>query len=240
MNKIILFFACYCVSVSLLAACPQGDNLYQRSVKASIPFYQNCAVFDNDEEAQVRLGGIYKTGEKNAPKDEIKALLFYHMAADNGNAFAQTELAKMLISMDQNPDQRPKLISYMNQIKSALKGGEEYSFKGEILHPYVLLLLASESADQKWYYPTTKKYSSEAVMLLKRYQLSEEAKKEWLRIASSWKQRKMMETAKEVLSEAEYQTFEKTIFPKQGRADPFLRKQVINNLKEKVDSYLNK
>ena len=48
----------------------------------------------------------------------------------------------------------------------------------------------------------------------------------------------MMETAKEVLSESEYQTFERTLFPKQGKADPFLRKQIINNLKTKVENYL--
>lgn len=238
MNKFVLFFACYCASFSLFAACPQGDSLYQKSVKAAIPVYQNCAVLDNDEEAQVRLGGIYKNGEKNAPQDDIKALLFYHMAADNGNAYAQTELAKMLIAMDQDVVRRPKVISYMKQIKSALKDGDEYSFQGEILHPYVLLLLAAESPEQKWYYATTKKYSSEAAKLLKVYQLSESEKKEWLKVASSWKQRKMMETAKEVLSESEYNTFKKTIYPTKGKADPFLRTQVINNLKEKVERYL--
>ena len=144
----------------------------------------------------------------------------------------------MLIEMDSNPEKRERLASYLRQIKSSLNRAGDYSFKGEILHPFVLLLLASESAEQKWYYSTTVKYSSEAAKIIKEYQLSESKKQELLRAASLWKQRKMMETAKEVLSESEFQTFEKIIFPKQGKADPFLRKQAISNLKTKVENYL--
>ena len=238
MNKFILFLACFFVSTISFSACPQGDSFYSKSVKASIPFYQNCALLENDEESQIRLAGIFKNGEKNAQKNEMKALLFYHLAADNGNAFAQTELAKMLIEMDSNPEKRERLASYLRQIKSSLNRAGDYSFKGEILHPFVLLLLASESAEQKWYYSTTVKYSSEAAKIIKEFQLSESKKQELLRAASLWKQRKMMETAKEVLSESEFQTFEKIIFPKQGKADPFLRKQAISNLKTKVENYL--
>ena len=238
MNKFILFLTSFLVSSSLFAACPQAESMYLKNVKASIPLYQNCAIMENDEESQIRLAGIFKNGEKNAQKNEMKALLFYHLAADNGNAYAQTQLAKMLIEMDTDSEKRKLLVSYLAQIKSALSSSEDYAFKGEVLHPFVLLILASEPAEQKWYYPTTRKYSTEAAELLKSYQLSAEKKQELLKLASLWKQRKMMETAKEVLPESEYQTFEKTIFPKQGKADPFLRKQVINNLKTKVENYL--
>ena len=238
MNKFILLLTSFFVSSTVLAACPQAESMYLKNVNASIPLFQNCAVLENDEDSQIRLAGIFKNGEKNAQKNDMKALLFYHLAADNGNAYAQTQLAKMLIEMDQDAEKRKVLVAYLKQIKSALQTDENYAFKGEILHPFLLLILASEPAEQKWYYPTNRKYSSEAAALLKGYNVSEEKKKELLKSASLWKQRKMMETAKEVLSESEYQTFERTLFPKQGKADPFLRKQIINNLKTKVENYL--
>ena len=238
MNKLVLLSACLFFSMSSYAICKKGDDLYSRSVKSSLPAYEHCALFDNDEDAQVRLGNIYKNGEKNAQKNEMKALLFYHLASDAGNAYAQTELAKIMMQMDADPTKRAVLKSYMDQAKEAFKDSEDYSFKGEVLHPFVLLMLAAEPAEQKWYYPTKNKYSSEAVTLLKSYQLSEDQKKAFMYAGSLWKQRKMMETAKEVLAPGEYQSFEKTLFPKQGKADPFLRKQVVNNLKEKVENYL--
>ncbi len=238
MNKLILFGVFFCFSTALSAACPEGDKLYSKSAKASVPAYQLCAVQDNDEFSQVRLADLFKKGSKNVEKNETKALLFYHLAANNGNAYAQTELAKLILMMDEDEEKRKKLASYMKQIKSASQNADEFEFKGELLHPYVWLLLASEDASQKWYYPSTKKYSSEAAALIKNYQLPDEKKRELIFIASQWKQQKMMQTAKEVLAESEYKTFKDTLFPKQGKADSFLRKQALTNLKDKVENYL--
>lgn len=238
MNKLILLFVISFFSIPSMASCELGNEIYQKSVKAAIPVYQNCAIIENDEQAQMRLSEIFLHGAEQIEKDEVKALLFLHLAADNGNAIAQEKLATMLLEMDSTNQGRETLISYMNQIKMSLENDTTSSFKGDILHPFVLLSLAAESPDQKWYYPTEMKFSSKASTLLKQYKLDDERKKELLGQAVKWKQRKMMETAKEVLSVEEYKKFEQVIYPKKGNPDPFLRKQAVDNLREKVKSYL--
>ncbi len=238
MNKFLFLLFFFAVRVSF-AACVVGDDVYQESVKASVPVYQNCALIENDEHAQMRLSQIYLNGASGVEKNVIKGILYLHLAADNGNAVAQTKLAKLLLEMDATNHGRSTLISYMKQIKLAFENDSTASFKGEVLHPYVLLSLAAESADQKWYYPTEVKSSSEALSLLKNYDIDEERKKELLKQGIRWKQRKMMETAKEVLSVTDYKNFESIIYPEKGVADPFLRKQALSDLREKIKSYLD-
>ncbi len=237
MNKFLGVLCCF-FSVSVYASCPDGDLLYRSNPEKAIKAYQNCALLENDEDSQIRLAEIYKAGGKNIKKNEMKALLFYHLAADNGNALAQTKLAKLLLEMDKDVNKREIVKSYMKQIQISLKNDGDSAFKGEVLHPYVLLMLAGEPSAQKWYYPTKTKYSEEAIMLLKNYRLDADKKRKLLNQGAKWKQRKMMETAREVLSFEEYQKFSETLFPKRGKADPFLRKQAINELKNKVQTYL--
>ncbi len=238
MNKLfaLLFFFC---STASFASCLVGDEVYQKSIKSSVPVYQNCAIIENDEHAQMRLADIYLNGATGVEKNVMKGLLYLHLASDNGNAEAQTKLAKILLEMDATNQGRNMLISYINQIKLAFKNDTASSFKGDILHPYVLLTLAAEPADQKWYYPTEVKTSSKAIGLLKKYDIDDARKKELLKQGVQWKQRKMMETAKEVLSVTEYKDFESVIYPEKGQPDPFLRKQALSNLREKVKSYLD-
>lgn len=236
MNKILFLLICL-YPFFVFAVCKEGDDLYRSNPKGAILAYQNCALLENDEDAQIRLANIYKTGG-NIKKNEVKALLFYHLAADNGNAVAQTELAKLLLDMDKDEKRREDVVSYMKQIKISLGNDYDSSFKGEVLHPFVLLSLAAESSSQKWYYPTNTKYYPEATQLIKNYQLSDEKKRKLLSQGAKWKQRKMMETAREVLSLEEYKKFSQTLFPEQGKADPFLRQQAINELKNKVQMYL--
>lgn len=221
------------------AACPTGDQiLKQKGKRESISAYQHCALSENDDSAQVFLARMYQNGDRDIKQNEMKALLYYHLAADNGNAAAQTELAKLLLKMDRTDEARHKLVSYLKQIQIALKNDSNATFKGEILHPYVLLTLAAEKPEQKWYYPTTIKVYPEATLLLRSYVLSAERKKELLRQGSIWKQRKILETAQEVMSPAEYQQFYQTLYPAKGIPDAFARKQALENLKEKIRVYL--
>ena len=238
MNKFLVFSFFFLMGGAAFAACEAGDNVYQKSVKASIASYQNCAIIENDEDAQLKLASIYQNGAKNVEKDEIKTLLFLHLAADNGNADAQTKLAKMLLELDETDQGRQKVLSYMKQIKLAVGNDSSSDFKGEVMHPFVLLTLAAESSEQKWYYPTAVKYSAEAASLLKSYQIDEGRKKELIKQGVRWKQRKMMETAKEVLTFDEYEKFKNVLYPSKGRADPFLRKQALSSLREKIQTYL--
>ena len=126
----------------------------------------------------------------------------------------------------------------MKQIKLALKKNAESSFDGEVLHPYALLVLASEPSVHKWYYPTKTKYSTEALKLLQNYQIDDKKKAILMKQASLWKQRKMMETAQEVLSKTEFKKFKETVYPSKGQPDSFARRQAVTELKEKVENYL--
>ena len=47
-----------------------------------------------------------------------------------------------------------------------------------------------------------------------------------------------METAKEVLSESEFQKFKNTMYPLKGQVDQFERQRAIARLKETVENYL--
>ena len=126
----------------------------------------------------------------------------------------------------------------MKQIKLALEKDADSEFKGELLHPYTLLVLASEPSAHKWYYPTKTKYSAKAIKLLENYKIDDKKKKILIKQASLWKQRKIMETAKEVLSESEFQKFKNTMYPLKGQVDQFERQRAIARLKETVENYL--
>ena len=236
MNKLI-FALFLMMSTSAFSLCEKADALYPRNVASAVKEYQKCALMENDDISQLRLAQIYQKGAKNVQVNEMQMLLFYHLAADNGNAEAQTKLAKLLIEMDQDPVKREIVSSYLSKIEATFKG-EDLEIKKGIFHPYILLMLAAEPVDQKWYYPSYTKSYLEAALLLKDYEIDEQKKRLLLYKGSKWKQAKMKETAQDVLSYAEYQKFYQTLYPLRGKPDQFLRQQAINNLKEKVKQYL--
>lgn len=242
MNKktiALIFLSIIFFSITAGAACPEGTQISkEKGLKAALTAYQHCAISENDDEAQVVLARLYQKGGTEISPNLMKTLLYYHLAADNGNAAAQTELAKLLLRLDKSDAARIQLISYLKQIQIAFQNDRNATFKGEILHPYVLLTLAAEKQDQKWYYPTRTKVYPESTLLLRSYELSDERKKELLRQGSTWKQRKILESAKEVLPMQEYQIFYETLYPAKGMPDAFSRKQALENLKEKIRIYL--
>ncbi len=219
------------------AVCVQGETLLkQQGMKQAFNAFETCALGENDDTAQIRLGQYYN-GLKD-PSDKMKALFYYHLAAENGNANAQVSLAKLLFQLQSNQEGKHILKQYNQQIKEMLSYSDA-PFRGELLHPYTLLMLASENEGQKWYYPTTQKTNTEAGILLKKYQVSKEQQKNFIRQASLWKQKKMRETAYEVFSVSEYQDFMNIVYPKQGRPDAYKRQQAVEKLKEKTIKYLN-
>ena len=225
-------------SPAAFAQCVAGQTaLNAGNTEQAVADFSQCAVNENDEEAQFWLGRFYQNKQNPDHKDTMKMLLFYHLAAENGNANAQVALAKVLLKMDSEETSRETLASYMNQIQAVMKD-KNMLFKGEMLHPYVLLTLAQEDADQKWYYPTTQKVNNEAKIILQTYQVPAEKKTALLRAGSLWKQRKMKETAREVLSVDDYKNFMNAVYPQQGRADAFARQQAMDRLKEQVEEYL--
>lgn len=219
------------------ADCPKGETvLKQQGMKQAFKAFETCALGENDDTAQIRLAQYYISQKE--PADKMKALFYYHLASENGNANAQVSLAKLLFQMQSSSEGQQILKQYRQQMKEML-AYDDAPFQGELLHPYVLLMLASESEKEKWYYPTTHKKNAEAGILLKKYQISKEQQTAFIRQASQWKQKKMRETAYEVFDVAEYNDFMKTVYPSKGRADAYKRQQAVEKLKEKTIKYLN-
>lgn len=239
-KKLYLFIFIFSITTSHLlaaqAACSQGYESPQTKDPDEAVIF--CAIGENDEKAQIQLAQYYQDKSIQTKQDKMKMLFYYHLAAESGNARAQVALAKLLMRMDENNAERQILSSYMSQMQTMMDK-RNMLFKGEVLHPYALLSLAAEDASQKWYYPTAQKSDGEAQILLGQYKITPERKKEVLRQATLWKQQKMKETAKEVLTSDQYKTFMQTVYPEKGQADAFERSQAINLLKEKIAEYLN-
>ena len=199
--------------------------------------YEQCALQENNDAVQALLAGAYLNGEYGVAKNVQKALLFYHLSAENGNAKSQIALAKLLLKMDEKDDTRAQIQDYLEKMKLFMTSDKNASFDGNILHPYALFMLAAENADQKWYYVSDDLSAPEAGGLLKNYQLNKVKKREMQRLASRWKERKMFEAAREVYNDVDYKKFENAVKPKLGRADSFLRSQAIEKLKQAIKKY---
>ena len=202
--------------------------------------YELCALQENNDSVQALLGRVYLNGEYGVDKNVQKALLFYHLSAENGNAKSQVALAKLLLKMDEQDNTRAQIQDYLDKMKLFMKNDTSATFNGDILHPYALFMLAAENANQKWYYASDDLSAPEAGGLLKNYRLDKAKKQEMQRLASQWKQRKMFEAAKEIYNQAEYQKFENAVKPKSGRADAFLRSQAMDKLKQDITKYKGK
>lgn len=238
MLKKILMTGLILVSTSAMAACPEADRIAaSQGLKNALPLYEACALSQNDDASQLLLAKAYEDGAQGVPKNTEKMLVFYHLSADNGNAESQTRLAQKLLTFDETDQGRKVLQAYLNKVQTALKGRPADEFRGELLHPYTLLLLAAENASQKWYYPTDVVSYGDASVALKNYKIDDAKKKQALRDASAWKQKKMMQAAKEVLSDEDYKAFKNTVAPERGQADKFLRSRALTDFQKKVTEY---
>jgi len=236
----------YGILISLLfvahtvhAVCP-----YPKSMLESLPpeqvvhIYEGCAVSSNDDDSQIKLARWYEKGENGVPKNIKKALYYYQLSADNGNAEAQTRLAYFYQQYDQSKEGRAVLKDYSSSLFKGwnLSLGSESGFQGEFLHPYALLVLANEKPENKWYYLTnTLTPPDYARSLLKAYKLTDEKKKQLTRQATAWKKRKLLEMARQILPKDEYQSFVSTVYPTKEKADAFKRSQLLKEFRKKVE-----
>jgi TPR repeat protein len=235
--KFIFLLFVFVFSSQAFASCPVGDKIArEKGMDKALPIYVNCALYQNDDDTQNYLAGIYEKGLGNISKNINRALLFYHLSAENGNASSMVALSDLLRQLDETEDGRQQLLTYLKKIRLNLEKTRQTSFSGQLLHPYALLLLAAEKPDVKWFYTTTKKSDPRAAKLLKEYQIDDVKKEEIVREATQWKQRKMLDIAKEAFSPSEFRDFHQTIYPKTGRPDAFKRSQAVNKLKEKIES----
>ena len=232
LKAIIVFCVGLFSSELVLGACPLADRYIKRNnPQATIFAWQMCALKNNDDGAQMNLADSYLNGKNGVEKDESQALYMYHLAAESGNAKAQLKLAQLLRSFDTSPERRAKLLEYQSKLTNLSKDNE--GFQGEIYHPYTLMLLASEKAENKWYYPSQERKPPEEISKeLKNYQVNSKVQQAALRDASRWKTRKLLEIAKEVVAEAEYADFEMKL------KDPQKRDKTIEELKKRYDAYV--
>ncbi len=212
----------------------------KEGLSSAVKQYEQCALSQNDDDILVLLAKTYLNGENKIEKNIQKALLFYHLSAENGNAQSQVELSKLLTQMDEKEETRQVLKAYLSKIKFFMKNQDETTFDGAFLHPYALLALAAEPASQKWYYPTDVLMAPNAVALLKKYKISDQKKTAVMKEATAWKQRKMMEAAKEIYARADYEKFVQIVKPTKGRADAFARSQAVSKLQKDIQTYKEK
>jgi len=222
-----------------MADCPIADKTARtQGLDAALRMYIRCAVNQNDDDTQLYLARIYATGQGNVAANKQKALLFYHLSSENGNATAMVELAKLLTELDSKDETRSEITTYLPRVRTQFKQNTGNSFSGELLHPYALLMLAAEAPEAKWFYTTTVKSDPRAAELLKTYPIDPNKRRQVLRAASRWKQRKMVDLAREILPLAEFDEFYQALYPKKGLPDSFKRSQAVERLKSKLESRL--
>ena len=232
-RKIIFFLLIFLCSSSW-GRCPMADEYRRRGKKEEeVIALSTCAMHYNDDISQVKLAEMFLNGTPEVEKDEMMALYLYQLAAESGHAEAQVRLAEMLQDFDSSSERRSQLKDYMGKLQ--LTGVDTSSFKGEIQHPYTLLLLASERVENKWYYPSSNRGApARASTLLKNYKITPEKQQAALREASRWKTRKLLEMAKEILSSEEYPDFEEKL------QNSVTRTQAVTELKERLMGYIEK
>ena len=214
------------------ARCLLADKFRQEGKKTQeIIAINACAVQYNDDESQMKMAELLMNGSNEVQKDEFEALYMYQLAAETGNAEAQVKLAEILTGFDTSSERRSQLKGYQERLQTIPNTSS--AFKGEILHPYTLLLLASERPENKWYYPSSSRAApARASALLSSYKISPEKKQAALNDASRWKTRKLLEAAKEVLSDSEYEDFENRL------KNNSTRTEATNQLKERITNYI--
>lgn len=237
MYRILFIFALF-VSFGVSASfCPYSSTLLDSMpVKSMLALYKNCAESLNDDVSQVKLAELYDKGGAGVTQDLKKALYYYQLSADNGNAESQTRLAQIYMEADKTREGRQQVREYLDEIVSiSFSDSEEKDFDGSLVHPYVLLMLANEKPENKWYYPTkVLQAPAYAKSLFNSFNLNDKQIHNFKRQASAWKKRKLLEIARQILSKEEYQTFVSTLYPTQGQGDAFKRSQLLKEFQEKV------
>ena len=217
----------------VLARCPLADKYAQEgNADFETMMREICAVSYNDDESQVRVAEAYMKGAQGLDQDEKMALYMYQLSAENGNAESQVKLAELLQTYDTSSERRKELKEYLTNLEKM--DNNSTGFSGEVLHPYTLLLLASERPENKWYYPSqVRSAPARTNVLLQNYKITPEKRQAALKDASKWKTRKLLEMAREVLTDSEYTSFE-------GRLkNNTTRTEAMDELKNRLKTYVD-
>lgn len=229
------------ISAHAYAACPLADAVARKSgTDAAMPFYQECALKNNDDESQLRLARQFRNRQ---PTDvSVKQALFYYTyAADNGNATAQSEMADYLLILDKNADTRAWILEFY-AARDQITGANRSAEQPVNLSPYALLTLAALPPADRWYFPSDTTSSPTAGKILHEYAktLSLEKKQTGDEQVFRWKNQKMLDAARTVLTPDELADFMTAVFPTQGSPDLFTAKQSLAKLKTRIEELRKK
>ena len=228
----ITFLLGMTVSFAAQARCPLADKYQQLGqTELELTMRETCAISYNDDESQVAMAEVYMQGLNGVSKDEDRALYMYQLSAENGNAESQVKLAELLQTYDTSSERRKEFRNYQAGLKKTDKNST--GFSGEILHPYTLLLLASERPENKWYYPSlVRSAPTRTNTLLQNYQITPEKRQAATKDASRWKTRKLLEMAREILTDSEYSDFEQRLKSNSTRTG------AMDELKNRLKTYV--
>ena len=233
MQKLI-FLLLALISFESYAGCPLADLFFKKNqIATGINSLHICAVRHNDDESQMKLAKAYTKGDYGLARDSRQALYFFQLSAENGNAEAQLSLAQLLMKSDEKPETRDALLNYRSKLQPTALNGDKSNFNGDFMHPYALLMLASESPDKKWYYPSkVRNAPAKAVTLYKTYKIDADKKRLAMRQASQFKTRKLLQVAKEIYPDEEYPDIANRLKNSQTQ------KQALAELKQKMEAYI--
>ena len=229
--KYISFVVFLCISCMVMAACPMGEAARRAKHYAQAQsFFEGCALIDNDAEAQYTLAHMYMDGRIAATTPELMALRYLRLAAENGFAPAQYELANHMLDDLKTPNGQAVLSQHtdnMRQIK------EQKGLPLTQMSPLAWMLLAGERAENKWFYTAPPVYIAAAEQYLQDAHLSPSHFQEIQEQAIQWKQNKLMHTARQVLTDEEWKKF----VSESGVVEPAQRDAFVQTLKSKLKNY---
>lgn len=228
----IVFFLGFFLIFPVLARCPLADKYAQEGNREpEMMMREICAISYNDDESQAAVAEAYMKGAQGLDQDEKMALYMYQLSAENGNAESQVKLAELLQTYDTSSERRKELKEYLANLEKM--DNNSTGFSGEVLHPYTLLLLASERPENKWYYPSlVRSAPARTNVLLQNYKITPEKRQAAMKDASKWKTRKLLEMAHEVLTDSEYTSFESRL------KNNTTRTEAMDELKNRLKGYV--
>ena len=218
-----------------MADCFEGDMAFARE-KWSLArlAYETCAQTKNDADSFYRLGQIYLTA-KGVPVDRTRALLYFRYGAEKGYAPAQRELAK-LMSLPLLPKDAAKRVQDKITAQKSRRPRLAHVDDALELSDFAWALLASERAENKWFYPSPALSDAEAQKMVADMERSrgKAAKETAVREASRFKEDLLIWAAREIYNDIEFNRFMQSVFPSDGRPDYIRRTQAVEKLKQDI------
>ena len=212
------------------AKCPLAEAYLKTRKKDKIfEQYKVCAEMFNDSESQLHVGMTYLNGTDFANQSLQSAFKYFRMGAENGYAPAQRELAKLMDALeDMGSDGKEALADFEEQWQ------KENALERQPLSALAWMTLAAEKSENKWFYDCPAVTDEEAIRLLPRFRSNrnvEASEKQ----AVAFKQEKLMQQARNLLSDSAYDDFESIIYSEKqkGKVRARMTKaQAIENLKQ--------